>query len=157
MVWEGETDRQTDRHTHTQRHRDRQDTLLVTDHNPEDSAVEDDLSAHIEILHGVECVIAGGGQGDAVSANQSSLGNPRVELWGFVDLHRVVHQVEIDGAATDTKLLFSFLLHGLLEVGVEPQHLRMETWEHTTHFNGSLSAGINIMEYQSMRMWRIRV
>ena len=53
-----------------------------------------------------------------------TLGNARVDLLRFVDLYGVILQVEVDGAASHSKLLLGSLVDRLLEIAIEPQHLQ---------------------------------
>lgn len=46
----------------------------VTDHNAKYSTIEDELLAHIEVLHCVECGIIGGWQGNAMPSYQGPCG-----------------------------------------------------------------------------------
>lgn len=53
-----------------------------------------------------------------------TLRDTRVDHLGLVHLDSVILQVEVYGAASDTEVLSLALLHGLLEVGIEPQNLQ---------------------------------
>ena len=53
-----------------------------------------------------------------------TLGDARVVHAMLVHLHSVVLQVEQDVTLPNPILLFTFLMHHLLEIGIEPENLR---------------------------------
>jgi hypothetical protein len=84
--------------------------------------------ADIEVIDGVEFVVAWSWNWDSVPSNQGALRDSAVLNMRLDDLDGVVFEVEVNFAFSDSVLLFSFFVHGFLKVSVETEDLPVKSY-----------------------------
>mmetsp|Transcript_53521 Transcript_53521/g.120641 ORF Transcript_53521/g.120641 Transcript_53521/m.120641 type:complete len:310 (+) Transcript_53521:1011-1940(+) len=96
---------------------------VIAVRDPEDPGVDVDLVAAPEVPEGVVPLSKVLGFGDPVAFHEGSLCNAGVLHLGLCDHHGPVFQVEVDPAMPNPEVFLGALVHRLLKVRRESQHL----------------------------------
>jgi len=95
---------------------------IISIDDTEDSAVDIQIDAYIQISPGVDLGLLAGNE-DLVSLEEDTLRDATVLKSVLQDMQSVIIEVIVNSAFADAIVLIGVLYNGLLEIGLEVQHL----------------------------------
>jgi hypothetical protein len=95
---------------------------IISIDDTEDSAVDIQIDAYIQISPGVDLGLLAGNE-DLVSLEEDTLRDATVLKSVLQDMQSVIIEVIVNSAFPDPIVLIGVLYNGLLEIGLEVQHL----------------------------------
>jgi hypothetical protein len=95
---------------------------IISIDDTEDSAVDIQIDAYIQISPGVDLGLLAGNE-DLVSLEEDTLRDATVLKSVLQDMQSVIIKVIVNSAFADAIVLIGVLYNGLLEISLEVQHL----------------------------------
>jgi len=95
---------------------------IISIDDTEDSAVDIQIDAHIQISPGINFGLLAGNE-DLVSLEEDTLRDATVLKSILQDMQSVIIEVIVNSAFADAVVLIGVLYNGLLEIGLEVQNL----------------------------------